>query len=61
MALLEKALLKAPKANDMRYHLAVGLNKLGDKARAKKELDAALASGLPFAQSEEARALLKQL
>ncbi len=59
--LLEKAVAKAPQANDIRYHLAAGLHKAGDKARARKELDKALADGKPFSQLEEARALLKLL
>ena len=61
LTLLDKAAALAPKANDIRYHLAAGLHKAGDKARARKELDKALADGKPFAQVEEARALLKQL
>ncbi|WP_426101804.1 XrtA/PEP-CTERM system TPR-repeat protein PrsT [Massilia sp. TSP1-1-2] len=61
LPLLEKAAAKAPQANDIRYHLAGALNKSGDKARARKELDKALADGKPFAQMDEARALLKQL
>ena len=61
IALLEKAVAKAPLANDIRYHLAAGLHKAGDKARARKELDKALADGKPFAQADEARALLKLL
>ena len=59
--LLEKAVAKAPQANEIRYHLAAGLHKAGDKARARKELDKALADGKPFSQVEEARALLKLL
>ncbi len=59
--ILEKAVQKAPQSNEFRYHLALGLHKAGDKARARKEIDAALANGKPFAQMEEARALLKQL
>lgn len=61
LGLLEQASAKAPQANDIRYHLAAALHKSGDKARARKELDKALAGGKPFPQIEEARALLKQL
>ena len=58
--LLRKAAELAPKAGEIRYHLAVGLHKSGDKAQARKELEAALA-GAAFAQAEDARSLLKQL
>ena len=58
---LEQASSRAPDANDIRYHLAFGLHKAGDKARARKEIELALANGKPFALAEEARALLKQL
>ena len=58
---LEQATSRAPESNDIRYHLAVGLHKAGDKARARKEIEQALANGKSFAQMDEARALLKQL
>ena len=59
--LLQKASSMAPDASEMRYHLAVGLSKSGDKAGARKELDALLAKDKSFAQADEARALLKTL
>jgi len=59
--LLQKASSMAPDASEMRYHLAVGLSKSGDKAGARKELDALLAKDKSFAQADEARALLKAL
>jgi putative PEP-CTERM system TPR-repeat lipoprotein len=59
--LLQKAVALAPDAAEIRYHLAVGLNQAGDKAGARKELDKLLAQNKPFAQIEEARALLKML
>ena len=59
--LLQKAVSAAPASSDIRYHLAYGLNKSGDKATARKELEQSLAGGKPFPQAEEARALLKQL
>jgi putative PEP-CTERM system TPR-repeat lipoprotein len=59
--LLQKAVALAPDATEIRYHLAVGLNKAGDKAGARKELDKLLAQNKPFAQIEEARSLLKML
>jgi Tfp pilus assembly protein PilF len=45
----------------VRYHLAVGLSKSGDKAGARKELDKLLSEDKTFAQADEARALLKAL
>jgi putative PEP-CTERM system TPR-repeat lipoprotein len=59
--LLQKAVAKAPEAAEFRYHLAVGLNKAGDKAAARKELDTLLAKNKSFAQAKEAEALLKLL
>jgi putative PEP-CTERM system TPR-repeat lipoprotein len=59
--LLQQAVAKAPEAAEFRYHLAVGLNKAGDKVGARKELDTLLAKNKSFAQVEEARALLKLL
>lgn len=61
VTLLEQASSRAPDSNDIRYHFAFGLHKAGDKARARKEIEAALANGKSFAQIEEARALLKQV
>jgi Flp pilus assembly protein TadD len=59
--LLQKASSLAPNSSEVRYHLAVGLSKSGDKAGARKELDKLLASDKSFAQADEARALLKTL
>jgi Flp pilus assembly protein TadD len=59
--LLQQAVAKAPESAEFRYHLAVGLNKAGDKTGARKELDTLLAKNKSFAQVEEARALLKLL
>jgi Tfp pilus assembly protein FimV len=61
LPLLQKASTQAPNALEIRYHLAQALNKSGDKAGAKRELDKLLAAGAPFAQADEARALLKTL
>jgi putative PEP-CTERM system TPR-repeat lipoprotein len=60
LGLLRKAAGLAPAVGEIRYHLAVGLHKSGDKAGARKELEAALA-GAQFAQADDARSLLKQL
>ncbi|UMR32048.1 tetratricopeptide repeat protein [Massilia sp. MB5] len=62
--LLRKAIAGVPDeraAGELRYHLAYGLHKSGDKAGARKELEKLLASGAQFPQLEEARSLLKQL
>jgi putative PEP-CTERM system TPR-repeat lipoprotein len=59
--LLQKASGMAPNSPEIRYHLAVSLNKSGDKQGARKELTQLLAQDKQFAQIEEARALLKTL
>jgi putative PEP-CTERM system TPR-repeat lipoprotein len=59
--LLRKAVSAAPKASDVRFHLAAALAKAGDKAGARKEAEQSLAGGQPFAAMDEARALLRQL
>lgn len=59
--LLQKAASLAPDAPDIRYHLALGLVKSGDKEKARGELQRLLASGKDFAKANEARALLAQL
>jgi putative PEP-CTERM system TPR-repeat lipoprotein len=61
LPLLKKAVGLAPAAAEFRYHLAVALNKSGDKANAKLELSKLLSDNKPFAQMEEAKALLKVL
>jgi putative PEP-CTERM system TPR-repeat lipoprotein len=61
LALLQKASAAAPDARDIRYHLAQALAKTGDKAGARKELETVLSGATPFAQADEAKALLKQL
>ena len=59
--LLRKAVAASPQAPDLRYHLAAGLAKAGDKAGARKEAEAALAGGKPFASMDDTKALLRQL
>lgn len=61
LPLLEKAVKQAPDLPEIRYHLAVALSKSGEKWRAKRELETALASGKPFSQAAEAKKLLEQL
>ncbi|MCC2955077.1 PEP-CTERM system TPR-repeat protein PrsT [Massilia sp. IC2-477] len=59
--LLRKAVAAVPDAPDLRYHLAAGLAKAGDKAGARKELEKTLASGKPFASMDDAKTLMRQL
>lgn len=61
LAILQKASAQAPRARDIRYHVAMGLYKAGDKAAARKELEVLVSGNMQFAQADEARALLKQL
>ncbi|MET0859341.1 MAG: XrtA/PEP-CTERM system TPR-repeat protein PrsT [Telluria sp.] len=61
LPLLKQASALAPQARDIRYHMAMGLFKAGDKAAARKELEVLMAGNMKFAQADEARALLKQL
>ena len=59
--ILQKAVAAAPKAQEIRFHLAQGLIKAGDKAKAREELERIQANGTKFPQATEANALLKQL
>ncbi|HEX8785011.1 MAG TPA: XrtA/PEP-CTERM system TPR-repeat protein PrsT [Telluria sp.] len=61
LPLLQKASGMAPGATAIRYHLAVALQKSGDKQGARKELDKLLADNKPFPEQEQARALSKSL
>ena len=61
LPILKRASAKAPLARDIRYHMAMGLFKAGDKAAARKELELLMAGNMKFAQADEARALFKQL
>lgn len=59
--LLGKAASLAPKSGLIRYHYGAALAKAGRKQEAKRELEAALASGQRFAGEAEARTLLRNL
>lgn len=59
--LLTAAHDKAPDVPEILWHLAAGLAKSGDHARAKQELEKLLYSGVPFAQKAEAKQLLDSL
>jgi putative PEP-CTERM system TPR-repeat lipoprotein len=57
---LQKAVKLAPNDAEIRYHLAQGLAKAGDKASARKELEIVMANK-NFARMDEARALQGRL
>ncbi|WP_432383661.1 tetratricopeptide repeat protein [Duganella sp. P38] len=59
--LLKQAVTQSPDAPSYRYHLAYGLFQAGDRGQARKELDQALSSKLPFAQRQQALDLRKKL
>ncbi len=59
--LLRSAAGKASEVPAVRYHYGAALARAGRKAEARKELEASLASGRPFAEMEAAKALLKDL
>jgi len=59
--LLLKAVAQSEKNPELRYRLARALAQAGDKTRARTELKAALNTGIPFPQAEEARKLLVSL
>jgi putative PEP-CTERM system TPR-repeat lipoprotein len=61
LSILQKANAGAPQARDIRYHMAMGLYKTGDKEAARKELESLVSGNTKFAQADDARALLKQL
>lgn len=61
LLLLQKAHALAPAARDIRYHLAAALAKSGDRAGARRELEALAAGDMRFAQADQARALLDAL
>jgi putative PEP-CTERM system TPR-repeat lipoprotein len=61
LAILQQASARATQAPDIRYHMAMGLFKTGNKDAARKELELLAAGDMRFAQADEARALLKQL
>lgn len=60
LSTLEKATNLAPKDMEIRYHLATGYIKAGDKSKARRELELILSNG-SSSKTEEASALLKRL
>jgi putative PEP-CTERM system TPR-repeat lipoprotein len=61
LLLLQKAHALAPKARDIRYHLAAAMAKSGDRSGARRELEALAAGDMRFAQADQARGLLDEL
>lgn len=61
ISLLQQAVALAPDAMEIRYRLALGLVKSGDKEKARTELQHLLTAGKEFSKEKEARALLTQL
>jgi len=61
LELLRKASAMAPQEPEIRYHLAVALNDLGDTKAARNELDTILRTGKDFGAAGDARKLLKSL
>lgn len=59
--LLEKAAKAAPNVAEIRYHLAQGWIKAGEKSKARGELERALSISDKFPDYAEALAMLKQL
>jgi len=61
LELLRQAAVLAPEELDIRYHLAVALDKNGQREEAKKELNKTLKAGRDFASEQEAKALFESL
>lgn len=61
LELLRKAASNVPKVAVIRYHYGVALARSGNKLQAKKELEAAIATGQKFPELEDAKAMLRIL
>jgi len=61
LALLRKAVAKAPDSPTVRYHYAIGLIETGDKDQARKELETVVRSDQKFPELNEAKTLLAGL
>jgi Tfp pilus assembly protein PilF len=61
LTLLHKAMSRAPAAAEIRYHMAVALNKMGRPEDARHQLRAALQTGYFFAGAEATHQLLGKL
>jgi len=53
--------MRAPHLPEIRYHMAVALEKAGRRDEARKELERLLRDEKDFAQAGDARALLDKL
>lgn len=61
VTVLQEAAMRAPQIGEIRYHLAVGLEKTGRRDEAGRELKRLLRDHNDFPQAKEAQALLDQL
>jgi predicted Zn-dependent protease len=61
LALLRKAIAKAPESPTLRYHYAVALARSGDKGQARNELEKLMASDQKFPEIDDAKKMLKDL
>lgn len=61
LALLRQAFTRAADSPEVRYHLAVALNRSGRTKEARDELEKALETGVAFDGIKEARLLLRKL
>ena len=61
LVLLQQAVVKAPHIAEIRYHLGVGLHKVGRKAEAKSEFKRVLDMSPNSPEAKAARALLAEL
>jgi predicted Zn-dependent protease len=60
-AMLERAISRAPDSQVIRYHLAMAELQLGQRDRARANLESALAGTGSFSGSDEARSVLTNL
>ena len=61
LIVLQDAAIYAPHLREIRYHVAVALNKVGRTAEARKELTLLLRDGVPFPGQVDAQRLLQDL
>ena len=61
LELLSRAVTNAPKLGGVRYHYGVALARAGKKTEARKELEAAIASGQKFPELDDAKTILRTL
>jgi Flp pilus assembly protein TadD len=61
LPVLERAVAKAPRSGELRYHLGMVQLQAGKKDEARSSLESAVASGADFRGIEEARATLGTL